>query len=86
MIINGIDYEKRIAELTAAGIAWDGDDDTAFGAFVYCNQHLRAHGTGWCTVGNVEKVALKAATADEATIEAGPMVDAAVERLAPRPK
>lgn len=35
-------------------------DEQHFGAnrYVYCNQHLRAHVTGWCTVGNHNKTLL----------------------------
>lgn len=84
MIINGIDYEKRIAELTAGGVAWDGTDDTVFGVpFVFCNQHLRAHGTGWCTVSNVEKVTLRATTHGEADDEAAAMRATAIAKIAP---
>jgi len=54
MIVNGIDYAARQADLRARGIDPDGDD-TAFGDTVYCNQHRREHGTGWCTVSNIEK-------------------------------
>lgn len=83
MIINGIDYEKRKADLEAAGIPWDGTDDTVFDVpFVFCNQHLRAHGVGWCTVSNVEKVPLQATTHAEADVEAEEMRVAAVRWLA----
>jgi hypothetical protein len=68
MRINGIDYDRREVELANQGIPPDGDDDTAFGvAQVYCNQHMRAHGTGWCTVSNIEKFPLPA---DVSTAEA----------------
>lgn len=33
-------------------------DDTIFGDWVYCNQHLRPHTTGWCTVHNRNKLGL----------------------------
>jgi hypothetical protein len=33
-------------------------DDLIFGKWVYCAQHLAAHRTGWCTVGNGEKLGL----------------------------
>ncbi|GLY32037.1 hypothetical protein [Kineosporia sp. NBRC 101731] len=61
MIINGIDYEARAAELIAAGSSNPNeDDDTVLGRLVYCNQHRRVHATGWCTVSNLEKVAMPA--------------------------
>lgn len=36
------------------------EDEIAFGkgAWVYCNQHLNAHQTGWCTVSVRDKVGL----------------------------
>lgn len=35
------------------------DDYKEWGyAWVYCNQHLRPHTTGWCTVGIDKKVCL----------------------------
>lgn len=44
------------------------DDVAAFGvdAWVYCRQHMKAHQTGWCGVGNRDKVALGVTTAEEA--------------------
>jgi len=33
-------------------------DDTIFGDWVYCSQHLGPHTTGWCTVNNMNKVGL----------------------------
>lgn len=44
------------------------EDEIAFGkgAWVYCNQHMRAHQTGWCTVSPMDKVGLGATTAKEA--------------------
>lgn len=45
-------------------------EDQVLGKFVYCKSHLRAHGTGWCTVGVENKVGLKATTQEEATAEA----------------
>lgn len=43
-------------------------DVAAFGAdaWVYCNQHMRAHQTGWCTVSPRDKVGLGVKTAQEA--------------------
>ncbi len=54
MRINGLDYELREAALRRRGIDPDGSDE-AFGAEVYCSQHLRVHSTGWCTVDNRAK-------------------------------
>lgn len=36
------------------------EDERAFGkdAWVYCNQHLRPHQTGWCTISARDKVGL----------------------------
>lgn len=36
------------------------EDEAAFGrdAWVYCNQHMRPHQTGWCTVSPRDKVGL----------------------------
>lgn len=36
------------------------------GKFVYCSQHLRPHGTGWCTVSAKDKIPLKGETLNEA--------------------
>ena len=43
-------------------------DIAAFGrgAWVYCNQHMNAHPTGWCSVNPRDKVALGVTTAEEA--------------------
>jgi hypothetical protein len=46
------------------------EDDTTFGVkFVYCNQHLSPHSTGWCTVYNYNKIPLDAQILDEAFLE-----------------
>lgn len=44
------------------------EDVVAFGrdAWVYCRQHMKAHQTGWCSVGAHDKVALGVTTANEA--------------------
>ena len=44
------------------------EDEMVFGkdAWVYCNQHMKAHQTGWCTVSARDKVGLGVATAAEA--------------------
>lgn len=36
------------------------EDERVFGkdAWVYCNQHLTAHQTGWCTIGVRDKLGL----------------------------
>lgn len=47
--------------------------DVALGSFVFCSQHCCAHSTGWCTVGNEDKVALKATTLEEAIEESKPI-------------
>jgi len=41
-------------------------------AWVYCNQHLAVHKTGWCTVGIADKVCVCAGhhTVEEATKKA----------------
>lgn len=43
-------------------------DERAFGkdAWVYCNQHMKAHQTGWCSVSPRDKVGLGVTTAQEA--------------------
>ena len=43
------------------------EDTKVFGEdqWVYCNQHLRPHKTGWCTVGVRNKVGLGVATREE---------------------
>jgi len=43
--------------------------DEHMGAWVYCNQHLRPHTTGWCTVRAPSKIPLKATTGEEAYAE-----------------
>jgi hypothetical protein len=45
-------------------------DDTRYGTkFVYCDQHLRVHATGWCTVSCINKIPLLADTESEAVAE-----------------
>lgn len=49
---------------------YDSLDDTAkCGSFVYCLQHRRVHNTGWCSVPNLEKVALISENIDDAVAE-----------------
>jgi hypothetical protein len=40
------------------------EDEIAFGrkVWVYCDQHMRPHMTGWCTVSNRNKIKLAATT------------------------
>ena len=47
------------------------EDEIAFGrkVWVYCDQHLRPHMTGWCTVGKRSKTKLDATTESEAYSE-----------------
>lgn len=47
------------------------EDSRYFGenVWIYCDQHMRPHLTGWCTVSNRNKVALKATTQNEAYAE-----------------
>jgi hypothetical protein len=47
------------------------EDERVFGkdVWIYCNQHLRPHMTGWCTVAVRNKVALKATDAASAYTE-----------------
>jgi hypothetical protein len=44
------------------------EDTKVFGenVWVYCNQHLRPHLTGWCTVSLHNKVQLDATNVDQA--------------------
>ncbi len=55
-----MDTEKKLTE-----------DEQVFGenVFVYCNQHLRPHLTGWCTVPARNKIKLKATNHVEAGLE-----------------
>lgn len=47
------------------------EDEITFGRkkWIYCDQHLAYHLTGWCTVSNRCKTALEANDADEALLE-----------------
>ncbi len=47
---------------------WAVEDESAFGAdaWVYCNQHMRPHQTGWCGVSPRDKVGLGVTTAEAA--------------------
>lgn len=65
MLMNGVDYDARIAALAAVGIDGDGPmsqfKDRLGADWVYCNQHLFVHRSdGSCTVGCVEQFPLKA--------------------------
>lgn len=48
---------------------WNTDDRVYGTEFVYCIQHCRIHGTGWCTVAVVDKIPLLSKTANEAEVE-----------------
>lgn len=47
------------------------EDQVVFGdnAWVYCDQHMAAHTTGWCTVGAANKTLLVAQDYTQANIE-----------------
>lgn len=44
------------------------EDQIAFGrnVWIYCDQHMRPHQTGWCSVGSHHKIKLDAVTQAEA--------------------
>lgn len=44
------------------------EDELAFGrkVWIYCDQHMNPHMTGWCSVGIGHKTKLEATTQDEA--------------------
>lgn len=45
-------------------------EDTKWGTkFCYCSQHIRVHGTGWCSVAARQKIPLHADTLEEAEKE-----------------
>jgi hypothetical protein len=48
-------------------------DDVSMGKFVYCNQHLAVHATGWCSVDVRDKIPMKADNIVEAVREARTM-------------
>jgi len=47
------------------------EDETYFGrgVYVYCDQHMRPHSTGWCTVGLKHKQKLDADNIQDAYVE-----------------
>lgn len=47
------------------------EDEVEFGrkTWVYCDQHMRPHMTGWCTVSNRNKIKLDATSNDQAYSE-----------------
>lgn len=47
------------------------EDEREFGSgvWVYCNQHLRPHQTGWCGVDNRNKTRLLATSYADAVVE-----------------
>lgn len=53
-----------------SGEIYQGTDDKVYGTkFVYCIPHCAVHGTGWCTVPVVDKIALLSETEKEAEKE-----------------
>lgn len=63
--LNLEDVRKKLDEQ-----ALKGTDDRVFGTrYVYCSQHLRVHPTGWCTVSNMDKIALLSDTEEGANTE-----------------
>lgn len=44
-------------------------EDKELGDYVYCDQHMAPHSTGWCTVPNKFKTALRAKNLTEAMAE-----------------
>lgn len=59
---------EQVAALLATPFSDEQPDVAAFGrgAWVYCKQHMRAHETGWCSVGVYDKIGLGVKTVDEA--------------------
>lgn len=47
------------------------EDELAFGrkVWVYCNQHMNPHMTGWCTVSKRNKTKLEATNEEDARTE-----------------
>lgn len=66
-----IPYDAGVQYCLARGVNAYSSTDTDFGTlYVYCDEHLRVHSTGWCTVDNYRKVALDFATYEDAQTEA----------------
>jgi hypothetical protein len=59
---------EQIASLLNTPFSDEQPDVATFGrgAWVYCRQHMRAHETGWCSVGAYDKLGLGVKTAQEA--------------------
>lgn len=59
---------QELASLLHSPLSDEQPDVAAFGrgAWVYCNQHLKPHPTGWCSVSPRDKVGLGVNTAKEA--------------------
>jgi len=57
-----------LVTLANAPLSDEQPDVQAFGrgAWIYCNQHLKPHQTGWCSVGVYDKIGLGVSTAQEA--------------------
>lgn len=51
-------YLDEAREMAGKGYEQPATDDTVFGEWVYCSQHMAAHKTGWCSVGNRDKIGL----------------------------
>ena len=51
--------DAEMKRMTAYG-KMQTEDESAFGknAWVYCKQHAKPHLTGWCSVGNQDKIGL----------------------------
>lgn len=65
------ELRERLAHLSAllaTPLADEQPDVAAFGrgAWVYCNQHLKPHLTGWCSVSVRDKIGLGVSTPEEA--------------------
>lgn len=71
-----VEHREAIAAAKALSIDIEGilerqlltEDEKAFGvdAWIYCNQHLKPHQTGWCSVAVRDKIGLGVKTASEA--------------------
>ena len=59
---------EQLATLLATPLIDEQPDVAAFGrgAWVYCNQHVKPHQTGWCSISPRDKIGLGVATAKEA--------------------
>ncbi len=58
------------ADFCGAGHKQPTEDKRVFGdCWVYCNQHMKPHETGWCTISVRDKVKLDATNAKDAYAE-----------------